>query len=703
MNDVQIYADENILELFDDENIIINLKQVDIRDIATNYSSYTQTFTIPASPVNNKALKYWFDVKNDIQVSNIGIASRVDIGGVFYKKGTLKLMSFQTNDRGDYKSYTVQFTTLLKGLKDIFGDVLISQLDYSTVMGSNIIPFDDAAVHGSFSNTILNKDIEIPLISSLRNFTQYSDFKYDPLVFNPLGIKRGELRPAIKMSKILAGIENKYGINFTGGFIDSGRLDKLYMWLNKSNSVFDSGGIVISTNGTFTNTNYIEYSDLHDYVSVIRYDSPANLNGDSFTYKFKISINVDMSNTTTEYIGKIQQVILNADGTVNEMATADQFNFGIVSQSAEYRKGDQNNLVEYSWSPTTEPIGTKKTFRFIAETKDADTVALIDSEIKIQRTFSNPPFRAVNTTTIASTVSTLLQNRVTISENLPELKIQDFLTSIIKMFNLVILPMDDNVYQLEYFTDFYATGKILDITKYCTSTKKINKIKTYKKLTFTHAESSYWYNISYKKAQKPAREYGAITAEYVDGDTDEYKIESKFNLMNFRELSGVDFADDYFLNNTWIVGDAAGENNSVVTNKPTIFFYNGFSEINESKYIAYSVAPSTNYSITNYPIFSNIDDLAVPTTSLAFSSENMLDSGQMMESLFKNGYADLVKSIYSNYAREFEIEANLPRHIFTTLSLNNQIVISNENYTITDIQLNIINGNAKLKLNNVIR
>jgi hypothetical protein len=41
----------------------------------------------------------------------------------------------------------------------------------------------------------------------------------------------------------------------------------------------------------------------------------------------------------------------------------------------------------------------------------------------------------------------------------------------------------------------------------------------------------------------------------------------------------------------------------------------------------------------------------------------------MKKNLYSNGYKSLVSQIYSPYVREFEIEAYLPKFIYTTISL----------------------------------
>jgi hypothetical protein len=66
---------------------------------------------------NNKILKYWFDTKNDSQQVS-SIPSRIDIDGVFFKYGSLKILSYQSNGmKRDNKFYTVQFSSSLRSLK----------------------------------------------------------------------------------------------------------------------------------------------------------------------------------------------------------------------------------------------------------------------------------------------------------------------------------------------------------------------------------------------------------------------------------------------------------------------------------------------------------------------------------------------------------------------------------------------------------
>ena len=49
MNKVDIYVGTYLLDLFQDEQISINLSTQNIKDISKIFTDFTQTFTVPAS------------------------------------------------------------------------------------------------------------------------------------------------------------------------------------------------------------------------------------------------------------------------------------------------------------------------------------------------------------------------------------------------------------------------------------------------------------------------------------------------------------------------------------------------------------------------------------------------------------------------------------------------------------------------------
>lgn len=714
MNCVRIYVTnneensdiENIisngveLDLFPDENIQIILKQTDIRDISVNYDDYTNPFTIPASPKNNKTLKFWYDPSFDGQISE-NIPCRIDINGVLFKKGSLKIQGAQKDSNGKIKHYLVNFTTDLKSLKDKFGEKKIGDLDYSETISLVEFEYNDSTVlDGIINNT--NSDIEFPLISTTRLLENFTTFKYvNSSTLN--GIRKEELRPAIKLRKVFEAIENNFDLKFVGNFYtnNNSRLDYLYLWLNKNENPFKNTAKIINLTGTPSSPenfiteidNSIGFNTTHDYFTILKntYNN----------YRFNFYNDIYTSNTTTKYKTFLQEIILNTDGSVDEVTTAKQNNSGFVAAS-EWVTG--NSKLNYSIRIST--YGKKLAYRLLIETQGDLTISSIN--IRIVNSYFNVGFkRGTISLNLSSPIS--IPANFNIQLNLPEISVYDFIISLIKMFNLVILPVPQskNVFQLEYYNNFYKSFNSVDITKYTNRSVKINPVKNYKKYEFKHADSSYGTNIIFKNNQTPNREYGSFKEEYSNGDEGELKVETKFNLLIFREMLDVGLTSSgiTLLNQTWITSDSLNEDFSKgVFNKPTIFFYNEKSNTPSDKKLAFTSVSNVSSPITQYSIFSNVDSLEITdySTTTTFSSESYFNDNLRIKSLYYNHYNKLVSGIISRYSREYEVEANLPKSIYTNLNLGTNLVIGNNKFTISDLTINLLTGDTKLKLNNII-
>jgi hypothetical protein len=73
MNKVDIYVNGYRLDIFDDEQISINLSVQNVQDISKVFTDFTQSFTVPASPRNNEILAYYY--KPDITSASITTSS----------------------------------------------------------------------------------------------------------------------------------------------------------------------------------------------------------------------------------------------------------------------------------------------------------------------------------------------------------------------------------------------------------------------------------------------------------------------------------------------------------------------------------------------------------------------------------------------------------------------------------------------------
>ena len=57
MQQVQIYIEDQKVEMFDYESVVITDTIKDVRDVTKIFTEYSQTFSLPASRVNNKIFK----------------------------------------------------------------------------------------------------------------------------------------------------------------------------------------------------------------------------------------------------------------------------------------------------------------------------------------------------------------------------------------------------------------------------------------------------------------------------------------------------------------------------------------------------------------------------------------------------------------------------------------------------------------------
>lgn len=707
MTGITLYIADNIqstsqlvegskLDLYDNELINFIFKIKDITDISSNFSDFTKDFVIPPTKNNKKLLKYWHDVLNNNQFEKFQIIpAQIDIDGFFFREGGIKILKSELDSDGNLKNYTIQFVSDMGVLKEIFGDKKIGDLPYGNL---SEIAYRDQDVLARLENTT-KQAIMFPIISTTRTINDYSAIKFTTGLNNPLGLRKNDLRPAISCAKIMEAICNNFKIRVRGDIFDqlipeSSLLDNIYLWLNKNTNPFTQGGSLLKINGQPNVA--VDYYDHNvptkdDFFTISNKPRP-------FTYYFQIELQLSVTNVndSSKFYGiKLQEVILFPNNTVNEQATLNQINGGIIAQTANFSSGIVNNVLTHILY-YDKNITKKQSFRWVGFAKEGDEVALTNLSMNIigrtKITSSDLGATAVQMN-IPSTSSTFLVNRFNINSNLPEMTVIDFFTSFLKMFNLVVIPTGSKNYTLKYYNDYYATGEVYDITKYMTKSVKINRIATYKAYDFKFDENDYVDNVAFGKSQSNSRKFGNIS-EKSNGDLDKYEVASKFNVLIFKELGNISYVS--ISDKKWLIANGVSENNSLV-NKPTIFYFNGITTVPSNRNISYNI-DNTSSALSRFAQFSNVNN---DGNTLLFSSE-IIGTNINNNSLYNIHYDKLIKYINSKFSREYEYVGFLPKYIYTTLSLNSQIIISNITYSIAEINIDLISGKTTMKLNNKI-
>ena len=120
MQQVQIYIEGQRVEMFDYESVVITDSIKDVRDVSKIFTEYSQTFSLPASRVNNKIFKHYYE--NNIADgfdSRIRVPAKLELNSIPFKNGYIKLEGVDLRDNKAH-TYRITFFGNTVSLKDLF-------------------------------------------------------------------------------------------------------------------------------------------------------------------------------------------------------------------------------------------------------------------------------------------------------------------------------------------------------------------------------------------------------------------------------------------------------------------------------------------------------------------------------------------------------------------------------------------------------
>jgi len=238
MYNVQIYIEGQRLELFEDETISLSSSVQNIKDISKVFTDFTQSFNIPASVVNNKIFQHWYnsDIIDGFNAKTRKTAN-IELNYTPFKEGVIQLEGAKLKN-GKPISYNITFFGNLVNLSDLFGDDKLDVLPLTAYDHD----YTSANVKDGITTGLFGGNIIYPLISSERNWrwdAKGTDAEPDDIRNTFLQVNNGisylELKPAIKVNRIIESIETHYGITFSDNFFNnSNHTEDLFLWLNKN-------------------------------------------------------------------------------------------------------------------------------------------------------------------------------------------------------------------------------------------------------------------------------------------------------------------------------------------------------------------------------------------------------------------------------------------------------------------------------------
>jgi hypothetical protein len=722
MNKVDLYVNGFRLDLFDDEEITINLSVQNVQDISKVFTDFTQGFTVPASPRNNEILQHYYN--SNITESTIttetfsnaetiflsyeyrvlddggvieGAAccieaidelgnsfsqtstantfdgrlrqeARIEINSLPFRTGVVEIENVQLKGTEPY-AYTITFYGDVVTLVDLFGEDYLYDLDFSAYNHA----YTDSEVFDRLT-TDAYAPVFYPMMSPVDNWYYNSDSgaKDDPnLHYKGInedhGIHWYELKPALKVTAVLSAMEAKYGITFTGSFLSATPFIDLSLWLHRFEGYLFGGGNDIAWQLINFNT--------------LTSGSDFNLATDTWTVAADgtFTVTVGMTNVNVDYeVGLFangQQI-----GSYKKSAHPSTTNFGVLSNVVAY----QGQTIQLFIRP--QNIVNSLTYRcsfYDAVDATPTTRFLVSQSSSATYTFE-----------------------VVIQDLMPEIKVKDFLAGILRMYNMVIQPTSATSFLLQPLDDWYAAGTdqnyqtYFDITEYV-----VNRPALYREIQFLYQETDQILGHTYKRIYGTG--YGDLRA-FFSFDGDEFNVELPFECPLFERLTDINTGT---LTNVLVYKSITNEANEDGTFNPylgaPVLFYGYFDNYdlnaNSVAFVESNGTTSREVTVAWYANTSNRYASAGASDSIVFGSDiDPYHLESVNSNLYNDYWSDYITDLYNKGRRLIQIDAVLPVGKILTINLKNAVIWNNEKYIVNNVNLNMTTGKATFELLNVV-
>lgn len=682
-DDIEIYrSDYQRLDLFKDEKISITSQIGNANDIGKLYTDYTQSFTIPASKTNNQILSHWYESSVDNGFDHrMRYDAFIEVNTHRFRDGTIQLEKADKKN-GFIESYSVTFYGNLVQLKDVIKDDKLNTLDYTSLNHT----YNSSTVRGRITTVGTPNQVKYPLIGNANKYS-YQDATSTDITTSAGAIKWNELFPAITLDSIFSFIQTKYGVTFTGSFFNLNQWKKLYLYLKNALSMSEiTQRFKMDYSSIVTTSPFVAFPEFNlttDTLTSSWSFVPSNAVGDIYIY-INITVTPLSGFTTIPYSvfcyrdGELYRSFTNLTGTR-------------TVRGEEVRRRTDGSTHKYTFS-----FSSAQTMNFT-------------SEVILQRCYAVPVTYVqviTRSKAISGTLSTI--SNIDIVNYIPDIKTIDFLTGIIKTFNLMIIPKPNNTYEFAPLEMFYNAGKTLDITEFTYENEiSINKPKLFKSINFAYEESKNILNDQFKSLYGNA--YGDLIykSERITENAT-YDIKLPFENVLFELVK----QGKQFQTATLIDKDL-----KPYIPKPMLIYNNGLvTQLTGSDTIFMTNSSGVPTVINNYNRFSNEYD-NMPTDvnhaqlmTMNFGNEQSSWLNELApQGLYYRHYKNFVDNLYNIKTRLVKVKALLPASLLGStvtngsgiplgIALNDRLVIRNKRYLINSFTTDLTTGETDFEL-----
>jgi hypothetical protein len=654
MRQVQVYIEGNKIELFEDEQINVTSSVQNINDISKVFTDFSQSFTVPASTVNNEIFQHFYQTDVDSTIDhNIRRNALIEIDLTTFRRGKIQIEKANVKN-GMPENYQLTFYGEIRTLKDLFGEDKLNQLDFNALE----FAYTGTQIYNRITDIATDYDVRYPLIASNRVWTYHHGS--EDITQNAHAIQYDELFPAVKINKIFGEIENKYGVTFTGTFLTDPRFTQCFLYGKNTNEY------TFLTESTDVIIDQVIATVIEDNTL----PNPADL---TYTDIYQDEINVLFAQDVQFSVISFQVLNQSAVGTWY----IDVFQDGNFYQSIE---GNTTGVFGNISFQNVSGLNTTLTFKMKA------TVAMnVDMLINYQITGVN----GLSNYAQISTVQTVLAGNVSINSTLPDMKVGDFFSGVLKEFNATCVATSENTFEILPLEDWYSQGAIVDITEYTDiDSIDIERIKLYKKIAFKYQQSESFVNRNFFKISNS--EYGNMEYQFAY-DGDEYVIEVPFENLLFTRSVGAS-------SNYAILGYCLNESFNAYTPKPMLLYLYGESNDLSSHPIRFYDG-TTHQDIDSFALFGQDLSYQNEKYSLNFGAENsVIHEETIQQGLYAEYYFPYLVNLFNLKNRLVNVKTNLPISLLTNLQLNDRLIIRDKRYIINEMKSNLTTGQVDFSL-----
>lgn len=660
---VHIEVNGEVVELFKDEGVKLVKKALSYEKVSSNYSDYSKGFTVPASKINNKIFKHYYNphVLNSFDPFETNTCE-IFLNLQIIATGVVRITSVNLENNIPI-SYSIQFFSDTVNLSEKLKGKTIADIDWGIFNHTLGVTEMAGYLNGNpVVGTGVSDELYYPFVSirSLLKWDNPNNLTYKKGVSfvssSTSGTFFDEFRPAAPVSFIITKLFELAGFTLDNKLAIDDTYSKLYIWLNNGED-YISSSVGLQKLTSSLSSSLI----LGDGIKPFPFENEiSNGNGMLENGGFRVSI-ADTYNYT-----------------VNMLVATD-----LPWEIRRLKNGVAGGWIGMTESPNSytfnEALAVGDLITFDARLPSG-IVTIIDS-----------------TTSLSVSSINTFQSKMVPGTFVPKMDAVTFIQGVLDMFN-ALLYWDNSTQKfiIQNRLDWLNSGNTVDISKYVdTSKKKLRPPTFFNSFNFEFQKGNDLASLTY--FDKFLHSHGST--KYHTGNIfgENFTKKLPFTLPQVFLIDS-DKADPtappqatYNITTTTSVDKAYSriDPSAMMFTKEDAVRVTGATW----KVVDYSGTTATGTNTNDFRI-----DTATAKT-IGFG-QTLSGNGSTIreETLFKNYYASFVTEFYNSQVRRYNLSAYMPFAITTQIQPNTTIVINGVDYRIEDITTDTLTGKSVLNL-----